>query len=123
MIGIEVYENQIGQCRGHVGGVQTGPCYCRNEWRFRVRARNGEIVAASEGYATKAAAEKGVRALRRALLPGTRDAEALHTAWVRGFMRSHDMERGYSGEPGDAPVIPDHLVEELKKWSPYWKET
>lgn len=39
------------------------------EWRFRVKAFNGEIVAQSEGYTSKAAAEKGVRALRRALLP------------------------------------------------------
>lgn len=55
------------------------------KWFFRVRAANGEIVAQSESYTTKAAAEKGIRALRRALLPGTRDAEALAKAWDEGF--------------------------------------
>lgn len=84
MIGIEIYEKQT-ECKNHDGGEQIGPCYCNNEYRFRVRARNGEIVASSEGYTTRAAAEKGVRALRRALLPGTRDAEALAKAWDEGW--------------------------------------
>lgn len=72
MIGIEVFP------------IKTGTTW-PDKWYFRVRARNGEIVAQSEGYTTRAAAEKGIRALRRALLPGTRDAEALAKAWDEGF--------------------------------------
>lgn len=37
------------------------------QWRFRVRAGNGQIVAQSEGYTTKRGASKGVRALKRAV--------------------------------------------------------
>lgn len=41
-------------------------------WRWRVRARNGEIVAVSEGYSTGQHALDGASALKRALvLPRT----------------------------------------------------
>jgi uncharacterized protein YegP (UPF0339 family) len=33
------------------------------EWRFRLKASNGEIIAASEGYTTQAACEAGVRSV------------------------------------------------------------
>jgi uncharacterized protein YegP (UPF0339 family) len=36
-------------------------------WRFRVKGRNGEIVAGSEPYASKANAVRGVDDLRRIL--------------------------------------------------------
>lgn len=36
----------------------------RNEWRFRMIAGNGEIVATSEGYSTKAAAVNGIDSIR-----------------------------------------------------------
>lgn len=36
-----------------------------SEWRFRVKGRNGEIVASSEGYTTKSAAIVGAGALKR----------------------------------------------------------
>lgn len=39
----------------------------RGQWRYRVKARNGEIVAASEGYATKGNAVRGAADLARAL--------------------------------------------------------
>ena len=39
----------------------------RGQWRWRVKARNGEIVAASEGYATKGNAVRGAADLARAL--------------------------------------------------------
>jgi uncharacterized protein YegP (UPF0339 family) len=32
--------------------------------RFHLKAPNGEIVAASQGYETKASAEKGVQAIK-----------------------------------------------------------
>ncbi len=36
------------------------------EWRWRLRAANGQIVASGEGYKTKAGAKRGTDALRRA---------------------------------------------------------
>jgi uncharacterized protein YegP (UPF0339 family) len=38
----------------------------RGEWRFRLKAGNGEIVAVGEGYATKAGVLKGIEAVKRA---------------------------------------------------------
>ncbi len=35
------------------------------QFRFRLKARNGEIIAASEGYTTKANCLKGIASLRR----------------------------------------------------------
>ena len=35
------------------------------EYRFRLTARNGKIVAASEGYHTKAACEHGIQSVRK----------------------------------------------------------
>ena len=35
------------------------------EWRFNLKAPNGEIIAASEGYSSKANARKGVASVRR----------------------------------------------------------
>jgi len=37
-------------------------------WRFRVRAENGEVVCASQGYSRRKDAEHGAGALARALL-------------------------------------------------------
>lgn len=37
------------------------------QWYWRVKARNGRIVAQSEGYTTKGNAQTGVKALCRAL--------------------------------------------------------
>lgn len=37
-----------------------------DKYRFRLKAANGEVVAASEAYETKAAAEKGAEAVQRA---------------------------------------------------------
>ena len=36
------------------------------QWRWRLRARNGEIVAQSEGYASAAGARRGAEAVRAA---------------------------------------------------------
>lgn len=35
------------------------------EFRFRLRARNGAIIAVSENYSTKAACENGIESVRR----------------------------------------------------------
>ena len=35
------------------------------EFRFRLKARNGEIIATSEGYTTKAACENGIASVRK----------------------------------------------------------
>lgn len=37
----------------------------KGEFRFRLKARNGEIIATSEGYVTKASAENGIDSVRR----------------------------------------------------------
>lgn len=36
----------------------------RGEWRWRLRANNGRIVAQSEGYVRKVGAERGARAVQ-----------------------------------------------------------
>lgn len=100
MIGVEVYESP--HFTQEVGAPAT-------DWRFRIRAANGEIVAASEAYTTKAAAEKGIRALRRALLPGTRDAEAMAKAWDEGANLTNGYEKEYTPE-------------EILELNPYRKE-
>ena len=35
------------------------------EFRFRLKARNGEIIAASEGYKTKASCENGIESVQK----------------------------------------------------------
>lgn len=35
------------------------------EFRFRLKARNGEVIATSEGYTTKAACENGIDSVRK----------------------------------------------------------
>ena len=35
------------------------------EYRFRLKARNGEIIAVSEGYTTKANCENGIESVRK----------------------------------------------------------
>ena len=35
------------------------------EYRFRLKARNGEIIAVSEGYTTKPACENGIESVRK----------------------------------------------------------
>ncbi|MEG2204009.1 MAG: YegP family protein, partial [Oscillospiraceae bacterium] len=34
-------------------------------FRFRLKARNGEIIAVSEGYRTKASCENGIESVRK----------------------------------------------------------
>lgn len=41
----------------------------RGDFRFRLRARNGNIIATSEGYASKQACSDGIRAVRLCAQP------------------------------------------------------
>ncbi len=43
------------------------------EYRFRLKARNGEVIATSEGYSSKAACENGIESVRKNVL----DAEVV----------------------------------------------
>lgn len=38
----------------------------RGEYRFRLKSRNGEIVATGESYPTNAGAKRGIQAVQRA---------------------------------------------------------
>ncbi len=35
-----------------------------DEYRFRLRAKNGEIIATSEGYSSKQACENGIKSVK-----------------------------------------------------------
>ncbi len=35
------------------------------EYRFRLKARNGEVIATSEGYTTKASCENGIESVKK----------------------------------------------------------
>ncbi|MBQ8509659.1 MAG: YegP family protein [Clostridia bacterium] len=37
----------------------------KGEYRFRLKARNGEIIATSEGYVAKASCENGIESVRK----------------------------------------------------------
>ena len=36
-----------------------------DEYRFRLKARNGEIIATSEGYTSKASCENGIESVKK----------------------------------------------------------
>jgi uncharacterized protein YegP (UPF0339 family) len=36
----------------------------RGEYRFHLKASNGEVIASSEGYKTKASAENGIKSVQ-----------------------------------------------------------
>ena len=36
----------------------------KGEWRWNLVARNGQVIAVSEGYSSKAAAKGGIRSVR-----------------------------------------------------------
>lgn len=94
MIGIEVYETSAPADFPDLFGKKT-------EWRFRIKGQNGEIVAASEAYTTKDSAQRGVRALRRAMLPATLQTEQYAESWQRGWLFAYYQERGHSPEAAE----------------------
>lgn len=47
----------------------------KEEFRFRLKARNGEIIAASEGYKAKASCENGIASVRKNAVDSTTVAE------------------------------------------------
>lgn len=36
-----------------------------DEWRFRLKAGNGEVIAIGEGYKTKAGCENGIESIKK----------------------------------------------------------
>ncbi len=36
----------------------------KGEWRWNLMARNGQVIAVSEGYSSKAGAKNGIRSVR-----------------------------------------------------------
>lgn len=36
----------------------------KGEWRWNLKARNGQVIAVSEGYSSKAGAKGGIRSVR-----------------------------------------------------------
>jgi uncharacterized protein YegP (UPF0339 family) len=46
----------------HPGGCHGGQV--RTQFRVHLKAPNGEMIATSQGYETKASAEKGIQAIR-----------------------------------------------------------
>lgn len=36
----------------------------KKEWRWNLKARNGQVIATSEGYSTEAGARNGIRSVR-----------------------------------------------------------
>lgn len=67
----------LGELQDRIGGeISHG---------FEVIGSNGRVLAAQTGFATEALARRGVRELRRALLPGVRhDVRELAKAWDDG---------------------------------------
>lgn len=94
---------------------------------FRVIAANGEIVAQSEGYTSKASAEKGLRALRRSLLPAYRDNEQeLNAAsWQRGWLFAYYQLRGHAAGAADlkSQATPHPALQELVDKNNPYKDT
>lgn len=43
----------------------------KGEYRFRLKARNGEGIAASEGYASKASCKNGINSVRKNVVDAT----------------------------------------------------
>lgn len=109
MSGIEYFETKTSQCRGHVPGHEPKDCACKTEYRFRVRAANGEIVAQSEGYTTKQACREGATALGIAILAKPAVLELI----IDGFLKSElemlaMLERGII-DKGDLLAIREYL--------------
>lgn len=49
----------------------------KGEWRFNLKAGNGQVIAVSEGYTTKAAAKGGIRSVRlNAVLSRTEEVDS-----------------------------------------------
>jgi uncharacterized protein YegP (UPF0339 family) len=57
-----VRENEQGelQCQASSRSAKTNP----GKYRFHLKAANGEIIAASQGYETRASAEKGIESVK-----------------------------------------------------------
>lgn len=47
------------------------------QWRWRLRAKNGEIVATSEGYTDENSARRGIGDMRLAIVQAAPEGDAL----------------------------------------------
>ena len=64
----------------------------RGEYRFRLKSGNGEIVLASEGYKTRAAADNGIESVRKNAADAARFEK-------KGLGRRQALFRAEGGEP------------------------
>lgn len=71
------------------------------DYYFRVKAANNEVLAQSEAYTSKAAREKGIRALRRAMLPATRQTEQYAESWQRGYLFAYYQDHGWTAKAAE----------------------
>jgi uncharacterized protein len=51
-------------CSGVIPKARRSPHHSLGKFRFHLNAPNGEIITASQGYETKANAEKGIEAVK-----------------------------------------------------------
>jgi uncharacterized protein YegP (UPF0339 family) len=63
----EVYPGKTTMLGVLKPGDVIAPRGVDGSWRWRLYARNGEIVASGEGYTTERDARKGVKAVQRAV--------------------------------------------------------
>ncbi len=87
-------------------GSTTGPAY---ECRWRLRAKNREIIAQSEGYTTMQGARRGAKAVERAILRivSRRLAEKIQRDTTKNDARKKPKRSRYIavGSAGGGPVI------------------
>lgn len=92
--------------------------FSKGEWRFRLKAGNGEIIAASEGYNTKQGCLKGVASVQnnasRALIEiiGLKDHEEVtRRKLIKKIKRQEKMYKSKKN-----PILkPEVEVEDEKK--------
>lgn len=60
-----VYDGIAAEDENAEGGVFEVYQDKAGEYRFRLKASNGEVIASSEGYSSKAACRKGIASVKR----------------------------------------------------------
>lgn len=91
-----------------------------NEFRYRIKGGNGEPLVTSEGYTTMESAERGVRDLRRQLVPEStlddltelaavlREGE-FYSNYDEGWAMIGKLERHLAVLRGDVPPSTEEL--------------
>src|SRR5689334_2967619 len=85
----------------------------RGEYRFRLKSRNGEVVAQGESYPTKAHAKRGIAAVQRAAADAkVKDLTTTTTDGSRGKASREDGKKSASPPMGVGTRVrvhdPDH---------------